>query len=219
MVVGIKPRPLRSWGGLIIVGLISPVAASSADASSVLVDRSPVGNFSGSWLDMAAFQNFLVPVTLGSAAKIEEFDIYTPGSLAPFGASVTLRVRSDVGGMPAGTNLFELNSTLSYVSGSGVATLAGASFTPFDLAAGTYWVGLSGTSQELDWSSFAGLPNDSWQLSGENVQGRPVIGGLAFRVLGTNGAVPEPASWALMLGGFGLVGSAMRRKREAVQIA
>ena len=214
-----KSRSLRNAGGLIIVGLISAVAASSADASAVLVDRSPVGNFSGSWMDMAAFQNFLVPVTLASAAKIDEFDIYTPGSLAPFGASVTLRVRSDVGGMPAGTNLFELNSTLSYVSGSGVATLAGASFTPFNLAAGTYWLGLSGTSQELDWSSFTGLPNDGWQLGGESVQGRPVIGGLAFRVLGTHDAVPEPASWALMLGGFGLVGSAMRRKREAVQIA
>lgn len=27
------------------------------------------------------------------------------------------------------------------------------------------------------------------------------------------GGVPEPASWALMIGGFGLVGSAMRRRR------
>ena len=29
-------------------------------------------------------------------------------------------------------------------------------------------------------------------------------------------AVPEPASWALMLGGFGLIGAAMRRRRTAV---
>jgi hypothetical protein len=29
-----------------------------------------------------------------------------------------------------------------------------------------------------------------------------------------SGAVPEPASWALMIGGFGLAGSAMRRKRS-----
>ncbi|HWI85748.1 MAG TPA: PEPxxWA-CTERM sorting domain-containing protein [Sphingomonas sp.] len=28
--------------------------------------------------------------------------------------------------------------------------------------------------------------------------------------------VPEPATWAMMVGGFGLVGSAMRRKRTAV---
>jgi hypothetical protein len=31
---------------------------------------------------------------------------------------------------------------------------------------------------------------------------------------GTTGAVPEPASWAMMLGGFGLVGGAMRRRQR-----
>jgi hypothetical protein len=34
-----------------------------------------------------------------------------------------------------------------------------------------------------------------------------------------NGGVPEPASWAMMLGGFGLVGGAMRRRRAAVTFA
>ena len=32
------------------------------------------------------------------------------------------------------------------------------------------------------------------------------------------GAVPEPASWALMLGGFGLAGAAMRRRRAQVSV-
>lgn len=31
----------------------------------------------------------------------------------------------------------------------------------------------------------------------------------------SSGAVPEPASWALMLGGFGLVGAAMRSRLKA----
>lgn len=31
----------------------------------------------------------------------------------------------------------------------------------------------------------------------------------------TTGTVPEPASWALMIGGFGLVGAALRRRRAA----
>lgn len=31
----------------------------------------------------------------------------------------------------------------------------------------------------------------------------------------TSGAVPEPASWAMMVGGFGLLGAAMRRRRAA----
>jgi len=33
------------------------------------------------------------------------------------------------------------------------------------------------------------------------------------------GAVPEAASWAMMLGGFGLVGGAMRRRKVAVSFA
>lgn len=32
----------------------------------------------------------------------------------------------------------------------------------------------------------------------------------------TPGAVPEPATWAMMIMGFGLVGSAMRRRRQTV---
>ena len=35
-------------------------------------------------------------------------------------------------------------------------------------------------------------------------------------VFKVGGAVPEPATWALMLAGFGLVGSAIRRKRVAL---
>ncbi|HEX8445326.1 MAG TPA: FxDxF family PEP-CTERM protein [Sphingomonas sp.] len=31
-------------------------------------------------------------------------------------------------------------------------------------------------------------------------------------------AVPEPASWALMIGGFGLVGGAMRRRAKATRV-
>ncbi len=35
----------------------------------------------------------------------------------------------------------------------------------------------------------------------------------------TPGAVPEPASWALMIGGFGMVGGTLRRRRARVQFA
>jgi len=41
-----------------------------------------------------------------------------------------------------------------------------------------------------------------------------------FKVTGTQGpAVPEPATWALMILGFGLVGAAMRRRSFAVASA
>ena len=37
----------------------------------------------------------------------------------------------------------------------------------------------------------------------------------SLTVTPAGGAIPEPASWALMIGGFGLAGSAMRRRRVA----
>jgi hypothetical protein len=35
-------------------------------------------------------------------------------------------------------------------------------------------------------------------------------------IASVGGAVPEPANWALMIGGFGIVGGAMRTRRRAV---
>lgn len=34
-----------------------------------------------------------------------------------------------------------------------------------------------------------------------------------IRIVGYEAAIPEPASWALMIAGFGLVGGALRRRR------
>jgi hypothetical protein len=222
MTVKLKPRALRALGSLFTAGLIAAAAASSAGATSVLVDSSPVGNNNGVWSNTTDGQNFLVQFTLGSAASISEFDIYTFDFLAHPGTSVTLRLRGDDGGTPGVSNLAEFATTLSNVSGSGPSTLAGASFAPINLAAGTYWMGLSGTPDQLGWSSFDGIAQNSYQLGGETLQLSPFFG-LAFRVVGNaggNGAVPEPASWAMMVGGFGLIGAAMRRRqRTAVRFA
>ncbi len=42
--------------------------------------------------------------------------------------------------------------------------------------------------------------------------------GLSGPEAASAGGVPEPASWALMLGGLGLVGSSLRRRRGAVAV-
>ena len=48
----------------------------------------------------------------------------------------------------------------------------------------------------------------------------PFGGGSAFfMVAGVSGALPEPASWAMLVAGFALAGVAMRRRRMAVSFA
>lgn len=44
----------------------------------------------------------------------------------------------------------------------------------------------------------------------------PDLSGETFFSTTISGAVPEPASWALMIGGFGLAGAVLRRRRAAV---
>ena len=48
------------------------------------------------------------------------------------------------------------------------------------------------------------VPNDAIQL---NIIGDSVVG-----------AVPEPATWAMMIGGFGIVGASMRRRRNKAKV-
>jgi hypothetical protein len=58
---------------------------------------------------------------------------------------------------------------------------------------------LTGSSHTLELRQYAG----KWQFVGEVTFDGSVTAG-----------VPEPASWALMISGFGLIGTALRRRRE-----
>lgn len=73
-----------------------------------------------------------------------------------------------------------------------------------------------------DWSSWSGdvtLGAGSYliRFAETDNQGFFQLGVDNVSVIG--GAVPEPASWAMMLGGFGLVGGALRRRRASVSFA
>lgn len=47
----------------------------------------------------------------------------------------------------------------------------------------------------------------------------PFFGNGSLTISAATAAVPEPASWAMMIGGFGLVGAAVRRRKVAVSFA
>lgn len=72
------------------------------------------------------------------------------------------------------------------------------------------WLGTSGF---LQGTNYPYLTN-----GGANVQSFSV-GATFSAVSQADGNVPEPASWALMVAGFGLAGAAMRRRRTRVRFA
>lgn len=102
--------------------------------------------------------------------------------------------------------------------GSGILTYGpGTSFAAFPTTTtipysnGDNYLGLRATLNGLDYYGYAFTTDTTL-----NSFGFETIPGTAF-VLNTSTAdVPEAASWAMFLGGFGLIGGALRRRRTNV---
>jgi hypothetical protein len=85
------------------------------------------------------------------------------------------------------------------------------------------------TSQRI-WGADGGLPSSGIETRDCGICGQAIFGirdndGLLYSQAITYtasysnpvGAVPEPATWAMMIGGFGMVGGAMRRRRASTR--
>ena len=156
----------------------------------------------------------------------------TPGVSA--GDIFTLTVTADNGG----TSL--ANQTWDYSSLQGLTIHTGSYIGTYSKA----WESSGGfatdASGNLDFVSFFGTSDESnnsdnfGSWTGDYVYGdgsfvdffgryNQVAAGFYdpanWSVSAASGAVPEAASWALMLGGFGLVGGAMRLNRRGAAVA
>jgi hypothetical protein len=85
-----------------------------------------------------------------------------------------------------------------------------------------YANGSAENSFRLDWAGIGFDPNvnDTYQVNLTYTDANQGVHSLdVFAKLGT-GAVPEPATWAMMMLGLGMIGGAMRRRRcMAVSLA
>ena len=180
----------------------------------------PVGSV---WVNQSTSQNFSDRVIFGDATLWTGLDIYTRAQFVSVGQSVTIRIRSGAADAPV---LMEFVENLDVVDDEGAAPDTVRAHVDFAvavaLAAGEYWIGMSGTSTELGQIGIQGgtgnlLDDQLAQYTGTTfMHMATVVGDMAFRVLG-NANVPEPGTLTLLavaLAGFGFArttGTARRR--------
>jgi len=115
-------------------------------------------------------------------------------------------------GLLLGTNPGTGFGAISYDSG---ANLSGGWSTP---GYSIQYLAVSGGGQ-TKLIYLGGVSSGSWSTLGilNNGGNRPALSHLAF--LGAAAPVPEPASWAMLIAGLGIVGASMRRRKTAVSFA
>jgi hypothetical protein len=127
------------------------------------------------------------------------------------GARLTASIYSEIDFVPAK----QLFSTAFINRGS--VDWQGSDSLKWNLKAGSYWVVFSAADEDRTSYMPGGAANPlvAYLHGSEGNWRRLREQNLGIRLTGTTGgAVPEPASWAMLIGGFGLAGGAIRTRRK-----
>ncbi|MBX3483158.1 PEPxxWA-CTERM sorting domain-containing protein [Phenylobacterium sp.] len=180
-------------------------------------------------------------VDTGAAAPTPETVDYTVGNPGPFSQSLFGMFTANVDTITSIEGFFRNNYTQRPVTATVYGDDAGQvdlgdvlGSATFDVASlFTGWAGAFGLSISVDkganyWVEFSanslpvGMPDTAVSPLADyafaNTAGivlHQADMNIGMRITGN--AVPEPATWALMIGGFGLAGAALRRRRNAAR--
>ncbi len=132
-----------------------------------------------------------------------------------YGADLDLEVSNAFVGLNTPVDIGGATLSLGFLStvNTGLSPARDADFLTFNDLATTFNVVEGGTATIDLYAVIIGDPNMFFDHI-DNAQGDGVIGNGVG-----GGAVPEPASWALMIMGFGGMGAVMRRRRMAAAAA
>ena len=176
------------------------------------------------------------PSIAGSITYYVGVDGPTDGTFVPINVAYAMSGKIDIVGA-AYDGFAQANLTLlSYYRGNPLSLAFLTQSGNFNLSGSTAWEIASGTTGQVSLSTHAGLvvgyfnqeafggtadafidpifsidPGFSATHPGYSLVFSQGVGN------GVAGGVPDPASWTLMVGGFGIVGSALRRRRQNLE--
>ena len=113
--------------------------------------------------------------------------------------------------------IFIFTQTMTFGSAAGPGW-HGLTDLDLELGPGTYWVGFASGGDAFAAQHYGSAPNPLGNESYYTPTGGYTdvdSANLAWRITSFASTVPEPATWAMMIFGFGLVGTTLRRQRNA----
>ncbi len=221
-------------GATVLAGLAFAAPASAGVVYSNDWDGSISGNcaFSTQCAADLSFGNVFAAqsFTLASATTLNSASftnlVFTDATDAQPSAANWLFLAADgTGGLP-GTTLFSGNSSIvskTMIGGDGGFDAIQEFFNlpSVSLAAGTYYFGFQAVSNAFDVYLTRGVAADGAVESfdggvnwADDYRTRSSVA-VSLSDTAVAGAVPEPATWAFMIFGFGAIGGALRRTRKA----
>ncbi len=186
------------------------VMVNPANAAFVVDTGAPTGSVGTSNYPLDPGTSLAGLFTLSAATTINSVEGFINGG-AGDPSSITIYGNGPV---PSAASVL-FTATFTTVVAPNPGSWQGVFGKSWNLAAGSYWVGFAsagpqgmfGNDVPSPLSAYAFTSSGNWFQSplglGVRIAGTPTIGG----------AVPEPTSWAMLITGFGLVGSAMRRRK------
>jgi len=202
------------------------VVAAPASANVVYqsVADDSVGQVDGAWCADCFYYHgqALDQFTLNSGASINGVNLWIYASGGYDTAAISTGYTFNIYNSDRSSLLFSqlVFPVTTFATRQGIMSLekqVGGSLSGLTLSAGTYWAGF-----EAPMMGVMGFRGGNQSLISDGPDGFYRDGDNAgYQLLGEarQGAVPEAATWAMMIGGFGLVGGAMRRRRTAVTFA
>jgi hypothetical protein len=196
-IAGLVNTGVTSGGGSVTVGVVQD---ANWLLNGVQVPWNSITNGSfpqGPWLADDSVSRWVTP----AANPAQNFDPTVDGF---YNYSIAFDLTGLVPGSASLSGRFAADNEVTAI------TLNGMQITQGGTGGFTFWTSFSASS------GFVSGPN-TLQFTVRNFAsggGNPT--GLRVEVAGTALAVPEPASWTLLIAGFGLVGALARRRHKSV---